>query len=51
MRRLTLTLALLKSFMTATPSYWSCRRSWEGGKGQGGELEGFSLWPTQPTKH
>lgn len=32
MRRLTLTLALLKSFMMATPSYWSWSRSW--GRGQ-----------------
>ena len=27
MRRLTLTLARLNIFMTATPSYWSCKRS------------------------
>lgn len=46
MRRLTLTLALLKSFMTATPSYWSCRRSWEGSKRQGEELEGSALRPS-----
>lgn len=44
MSRLTLTLALLKSFITATPSYWSCRRSW-------GERDGLLAAAPQSPQH